>query len=219
MAEVGYYGGKEDEVLFSMHTVFRIAEITPLGSNPRLVQVTLTLTSDNDNDLRELIDQIRKETFPNSEGWFRLGQVLSKMGHLTIAQQVYETQLEQATEDSRKGAIYGQLGGIQHRLGKYQEAIAYYEKLIDILLEKSLGDDTTLIKCLQNIAAAHDSMSDYSKALVFYEKILELQLPSLPPTDPELASTYLGMGLVYKNMGDYPKALSYYEKELEINQE
>ena len=36
---VSYFEEKEDEVLFSMHTVFRIGEITPMGGTNRLFQV------------------------------------------------------------------------------------------------------------------------------------------------------------------------------------
>ena len=45
-----------------MHTVFRIGEITPMDGNNRLFQVKLTLTSDNDKDLRVLTNHIREET-------------------------------------------------------------------------------------------------------------------------------------------------------------
>ncbi|CAF4354347.1 unnamed protein product, partial [Adineta steineri] len=58
----------EDEVLFSMHTIFRIEDIKSLHGNNHLYQVNLTLTHDNDEDLRTLSDQIREETFSDEEG-------------------------------------------------------------------------------------------------------------------------------------------------------
>lgn len=79
MTDVGYFGGAEDEVLFSMHTVFRIGQIIPLDGSSRLFQVELTLSSDKDTDLCQLINHIREETFPDKEGWFRLGLVLERM--------------------------------------------------------------------------------------------------------------------------------------------
>jgi tetratricopeptide (TPR) repeat protein len=130
------YFKKEEEVLFAMHTVFRIGEITPMGENHRLVRVELTLTSDNDPDLRRLTDRIREETFPDVEGWYRLGQVLLKMGQPDKAQRVYEILLEQATEESEKAPIYHQLGVIKYNQGEYQEAITFYEKSSEI--EKKL---------------------------------------------------------------------------------
>ena len=95
---------------FSMHTVFRIGEITPMDGNSRLFQVKLILTSDNDKDLRALTDRIREETSPNSTGWYRLGSVLRKMGQSDKAQQVYEILLEQTTMSWRKQIFTHVLG-------------------------------------------------------------------------------------------------------------
>jgi tetratricopeptide (TPR) repeat protein len=99
-----------------------------MDENHRLFQVELTLTSDNDKDLRRLTDCIREETFPNSTGWYRLGQVLVKMGHPDIAQRVYEILLKQKTDENAKAPIYNQLGYIKDDLGEYQQAIRFYEK-------------------------------------------------------------------------------------------
>jgi hypothetical protein len=85
---VSYFQG-EDEVLFAMHAVFRINDIKPMDGNDRLFEVNLTLTGDNDQDLRVLTDRIREETFPDSEGWARLGSVLIKMGQLRRPKKFY----------------------------------------------------------------------------------------------------------------------------------
>ena len=70
--DVSYYKG-EDEILFSMHSIFRIGEIKQLDGNTRLWQVDLILTSDNDPQLHALTEHIRKETYPHQKGWQRLG--------------------------------------------------------------------------------------------------------------------------------------------------
>ena len=59
--EVSYFQ-TEEEILFSMHTVFRIGEIKQIDENKSLYQVELTLTSDNDPQLRILTEHIREET-------------------------------------------------------------------------------------------------------------------------------------------------------------
>ena len=116
-----------------MHTVFRINGIKPLGENQRLIQVDLTLTGENDDkDLRELTDRIREETSPDDEGWYRLGMALRRMGQFQKCQQVYEVMLEQATDESKKGNIYDQLGSAKSVQGEYKEAITYYEKSLEI---------------------------------------------------------------------------------------
>jgi tetratricopeptide (TPR) repeat protein len=216
--DVGYFP-EEDEVLFSMHTVFRIDDIKPMDGNKRLFEVNLTLTGDNDQDLRALTDRIREETFPDSEGWYRLGSVLLKMGQSDKAQEVYEVLLEQTTNESEKGPIYHQLGTVKDDQGEYQEAITFYEKAVAILQQSLPPNPPDLAKSYNNIGMAYGSMGDYPKALSYYEKALAIQQQSLPPDHPDLVASYNNIGLVYYNMGDYPKALSSHEKALAIRQQ
>jgi hypothetical protein len=68
----------EEEILFSMHTVFRIGEINKMDNNDSLYQVDLKLTADDDQELRTLTERIRKEVV-GSTGWKRLGQLLLKL--------------------------------------------------------------------------------------------------------------------------------------------
>jgi tetratricopeptide (TPR) repeat protein len=217
--EVGCYAGDEDEVLFSMHTVFRIGNITPMGDNHRLFRAELTLTADNDKDLRELTDRIREETFPNSTGWYRLGSVLLKMGQPQRAQRVYEILLEQRTEESAKAPIYNQLGSVKYQEGEYQEAIRFYEKSLAIYQQSLPPNHPDLASSYNNIGGVYHNMGDYPKALSSYEKALAIKQQSLPPNHPDLANSYNNIGAVYDKMGDYPKALSSYEKALAIRQQ
>ena len=219
VADVGRFGNQEDEVLFSMHSVFRIGELTLVDGNVRLVQMQLNLASDKDNDLRDLIDTIRKETFPDSEGWCRLGLVLWKMGESAKAERVYDTLLRQKIEESAKAGIYNQLEVIKCGQGEYLEAIACYEKSIEIHEKQILRNDPNLALSYNNIAVVYDSMDDYPKALSFHEKALAIQQQSLTSTHPNLAGSYNSIGVVYNTMGDYPKALSFHEKALTIQQQ
>ena len=209
----------EDEVLFGMQTVFRIGNITHMDENPRLFQVELSLTSDNDKDLPQLTDHIRKETFPNSRGWYRLGEVLRKMGQFDKSEEIYQILLEQTTHESEKAPIYNQLGLAKYNQGQYKEAITFYEKSL-VIKEKTLPQhDPSLAISYNNIVEAYRSIGEYSKALSYYEKSLEIRQQSLPPNHPDLASSYTNIGLVFSNMGEYSKALSYHERSLEIQQQ
>ena len=118
-------------------------------------RVELTLTSDNDKDLHVLTDRIREESFPNFSGWFRLGEVLRKMGQPQKAQQVYEMLLEQETEERRKAPIYHQLGWMKDEQGEYQEAIAFYEKSLEIKKKTLAPNDPELAKSYNNIGMVY----------------------------------------------------------------
>jgi hypothetical protein len=56
------YYHEEEEILFSMHSVFRIGQIKQIDKNDRLWQVNLILTGDSDPQLHALTEQMRKET-------------------------------------------------------------------------------------------------------------------------------------------------------------
>ena len=64
--DMNAFGAQEQEVFFSMHTIFRIGRVKQLDDDPRLVRVELTMTSEKGN--RQLIDHIREETFPDKDG-------------------------------------------------------------------------------------------------------------------------------------------------------
>ncbi|UJR19090.1 hypothetical protein I4U23_022221 [Adineta vaga] len=119
------YFSDEDEVLFSRHSVFRIHDIKPMDENDRVYEVSLTLTSDNDKKLNALTQRIRKENFPNAEGWYRLSLVLTDMGQNNKAEEIYEMLLIETTKESDIAAIYNHLGLIKYNQGEYEEAIKY----------------------------------------------------------------------------------------------
>ncbi|CAF1473876.1 unnamed protein product [Adineta steineri] len=218
VADVSYFH-TEDEVLFSMHTVFRIEDIQPMDENNALYQVNLTLTHDNDEDLRTLSDQIREETFSDEEGWYRLGLLLIKMGQFTKAQEIYTVLLHQTTNESDKAQIYYQLGWIKDNQGEYQEALTYYEKALIIRQQLLPSNHPDLGDSYNRIGILYDTMSDYPKALSFHEKAFQIRQESLPSNHPHLGACYNNIGRVYYNMDDYPKALSYYEKAIAIKQQ
>jgi len=204
--DISYYN-EENEILFSMHTVFRICDIKPIREVDRLYQVNLTLTNDNDQDLRMLTDRIREETFPNSIGWNRLGQLLIKLGQFEKAQQVYEVLFGQSTNENDKAHIYVQLGKTKNHLGQYDEAIACYEKSLEIYKKILPPNHPDLGIVYSNISNVYCNMGEYSKALWSDEKALEIRQQSLPPNHPDLALSYNNIGNVYDDMCEYQKAL------------
>ncbi|CAF1030148.1 unnamed protein product [Adineta steineri] len=208
----------EEEVLISMHSVFRIQDIKQMGGNNRLYEVNLVLTADNDPELSRLTDYIRQENSPDAEGWARLGLVLFKMGQFDKAEEIYQVLLDQTKYDKNKAPIYDQLGSIKDDQGKYEEALTFYEKSLAIYQKTLPPNHPNLANSYNNIGNVHDNMGNYPKALSSHEKALEIRQQLLPPNQLSLAASYNNIGAVHYNMGNYPKALSYYEKDLEINQ-
>ncbi|CAF0813555.1 unnamed protein product [Adineta steineri] len=210
---------EEEEVLFSMHSVFRIQDIKQMDGNNRLYEVNLTLTADNDSELNRLTDYIRQESYPDEEGWYRLGSVLIKMGQSNKAEDIYQVLLDQTSDDKDTVPIYHRLGAMKHNQGKHQEALTFYEKSIAIKQKTLPPNHPDLATSYHNIGNVHDNIGNYQKALLSHEKVLEICQQSLPPNHLNLAKSYNNIGNVHINMGNYPEALLSHEKALEIRQQ
>ncbi|CAF1503976.1 unnamed protein product [Adineta ricciae] len=213
------YFPEEDQVLFSMHTVFRIQNIKSISGNKHLYEVDLTLTSDNDEELSVLAQRIRQESYPEKEEWYRLGLVLAKMGQIDKAEEIYRVLLNKTMEDSEQSLIYNELGMIKYNQGQYKEAIKYYETSLAINDRDLSPNHPDLALSYNNIGMVYSSMGDYSKASEYYEKALDIREQSIPSNHPDVASTYNNIGAVYSSMGEYSKAAEYYEKALAIQQQ
>jgi tetratricopeptide (TPR) repeat protein len=207
----------EEEILFSMHSVFRIGNIKQIDGNSRLWQVDLTLTGDNDPHLHALTERIREE-IAGSTGWLRLGNLMIQLAQYDEAEDLHKILLAQTNDEREKGDIYYQLGCVKNGQGKYTEAITSYENSLQIREKIYTTQHSDVAECYNDIGVVHKNMGKYSKAFSYYEKALEIRQKTLPLNHPDLATSYSNIGTVYDKMGDYSKAFSYYEKALEIYQ-
>ncbi|CAF0872618.1 unnamed protein product [Adineta steineri] len=210
------YFKQEEEILFSMHTVFRVTAVKQMDNKNELYQVELELTSDDDQQLRLLTDRIREEV--DGTGWHRLGKLLLTIGQFNKAEELYNVLFEQTSDESEKAHYYVCLGYVKSNQGDYEKAIWYFEQGLKIEQKTLPSNHPDLATSYNNIGNVYDNMEEYSKALSFYEKALEMWQKTLPSNHPNLAASYNNIGSVYKNTGEYSKALSSLEKALEIRQ-
>ncbi|CAF3998677.1 unnamed protein product, partial [Rotaria magnacalcarata] len=227
---------QEQEILFAMHSVFRIVEITQTPSNSRLWEIQLTITDESDPQLSTLTNRIKDEI--DGRGWHRLGYLLLEVGHFDQAEELYNELLENASDDSDRARIYHQLGWVKRGQGEYKDAVKFYEKSLEIERKILPEDDASLAPTYSNMGLVFNDMGDYSKALEYYEKSHQIREKTLPPTHSNLATSYnkIGglktlpekhpyLGICYSNigdvhrlMGDYEKTLAFHPKALNIQE-
>jgi tetratricopeptide (TPR) repeat protein len=215
---VGCHDDQEEEILFSMHSVFRIGQVKQIDKNDRLWRVDLILTGENDTQLHALTESMREETSSGAKGWLRLGQLMIKLGQFNKAEELYDILLNQTTNEREKSHLYHMLGMVNDGQGKYEEAIGFYKKSLEIQQKILPANHPDLATSYNNIGLVYKNMGEYSKALSYYEKDLEISQKTLPANHPDFAQSYNNIGMVYDNMGKYSKALSSHEKALEIYQ-
>ena len=130
LTDESYYN-EENEILFTMHTIFRVGEITSIGED--LWEVELSLTSDSDKDLKKHADNIRQAT-QGSTGWDRLGELLFRMGKFDKAEEVYEILIKNSFEDDMKGLAhrYRLMASVKENKNEYNEALMFLNKTLEI---------------------------------------------------------------------------------------
>ena len=213
----GYFKEGEEEILFSMHSIFRIQRMNMIKDSKRnpMWEVHLTLVGENDQEMGELTRHVRKE-MGSSSGWDRLGWILWKIGQLQKAEELYQVLLDRASSKTDRAYYLNQLGLVYCNMGKYSIALSYYERSLETLKVALPQNHPDLATSYNNIAGVYADMGEYSKALSSYERSLEIMIVALRPNHPDLATSYNNIGSAYDNMGKYSNALSYYERSLEI---
>jgi len=190
------FANSEDEILFSMHTIFRIDEIKYLAD--RFWEVHLTLTSDGDQQLRHLTQTMEKE-IEGGLGWHRLGKLMIRLAEYDKAEQIYKALLD-CTPDTDLNDIsiyYIQLGYINDGKENLSISLDYYHKALRIQEQFLAPNDLRLATTYNNIGGLHRSMGDYPNALLLMQRAREIRKQSLPPNDLQLASIYNNMGEIY----------------------
>ncbi|CAF1476341.1 unnamed protein product, partial [Adineta ricciae] len=209
----------EDEVLFSMHSVFRIRDIKQIGTNNNLYEVSLVLTNDNDKELSMLTDFIRKESFPNLSGWHRLSLLLIKLNQNEKAQEITEVLLYESPGNMEKAQLYGHMSWIKANQGKYEQALEFGLKSFSIEQKARPRNHLDLASSYNNMGIIYVHIGDYSQAISFYEQTLAIHQNLLPSNHLQLAASYNNVGWVHDRTGNYSKALLSYKQALVIKEQ
>lgn len=201
----------EQEILFTMHTVFRVMDVKQVTNNNRLWKVQLTITNEDDPDIRILTNSIKNELC-GSTGWHRMGHLMFQLGDFNQGEVFYNQLLKSDSSDSDKAFIWHMLGMMKHEQGEYEEAVKLFEASVEIQLKSISADDILLAPTYAYIGAVYRDMGDCSKALEFQIKSLTIREKALPPNHSDLAESYLNIGQVYTNMGEHSQALEFHER-------
>ncbi|CAF1372253.1 unnamed protein product [Adineta ricciae] len=207
---------EEAEVLFSMHSVFRIEDIKCLDESQQVYEVQLTLTADDDPELRQLFNQIVTDiempTLPRKED---LRTLLLWIGQYDTAEKFYLDLLDKSWLLIDEVYCYMNLGRINDRLGKYDTAFEYYAKALSRVINARCSETDSFFRIYyKQVGALYCETGNYSDALIFLEKSLSMQKELRPLDDSDLYAHYNDIGMVYYHMGKYDEALSKFNQAL-----
>jgi tetratricopeptide (TPR) repeat protein len=205
----------ENEILFSMSTVFRIGEIKEIETN--LWKVNLSLTNDRDPLLKRLTDHMRT-ALGDGNGWRRLGQLMIKMGQFDKAMEIYKILLKTVdlNDKAENAFLHNQLGYILKQNEQLEEAFSHYQEALKIYRTYMSEIDARLSSIYSNIGGILKKLGDANGALKYYELVLKIDLAAAKPNQLEIAIDHNNIGSVLDDLGKYSEALKSYEEALTI---
>ena len=208
---------KEDEVLFSMHTMFLIESVHDNGD--QTFTIRLKSISDSDPQLTHTIQQMRHEL--GERGPFdRLGKLLIILGKYTDAEELYEYYSESVPQQDQKthAHIYNQLGFLAMKNHDSSVAKRWFKMATGIQERFQPECDLDLANTYSNLGLLCVGESEHQNALDYHKKALLIREKLLDENHADRATTYNNIGLVYDQLHNYADALVFYQKAMKIYQ-
>ncbi|CAF3154907.1 unnamed protein product [Rotaria sp. Silwood2] len=229
-----YFQEQEKEILFSMHTVFRIGEVKPMNDdkNSRFWKVHLTLTNADDEQLRKLTEHIRIDLSSsldsdiqiNMDPTWRLSKLLVHMGEYDKAVTIYEMILDKATRENNIKFIQMTHYQLAELFSLYKSdwkrAKAHLHKMFsiavldgNIVADEARRDLIDVFSAIKNVLGREQINEDefHSAMVELLNKLLTLYLAysmkQLCPLDYQLiVDRYNYIGWVKKQQGKLSEA-------------
>ncbi len=110
-----------------------------------------------------------------------------------------------------KMIVISSLGYLYDDLGKYDQALYYYNQALDTLLAHPGSPKQRLAVIYNNIGVAYVNKGLYKKARHYYRLELDINLAVKGESHPDVAGTYLNLGASYYRSGDVGEALIYFK--------
>lgn len=207
---------QENEILFSMHAVFRIDQLETMNTDG-IWRVKLTLTDDNDEQLQLLTEHMRKHV--TGQGIYRLGCLLLHMKEWQQAKELYDQLLDETASNDleRLSLVHNQLGVIIEEMGDLNRALYHYQQSLEIKLRYLRGNDVELSATYSNIASILTKQGCYSDALQHLRRIIDIEERVLQPNFKKVSTIHKNIGKVLMDIGKYDDALRSYKKCIDIN--
>lgn len=207
----------EEEILFSIGTVFRIESVENVPGNDKNWYVGLKLINDDEeNETSELRNDLEKE-FCDRPDLCDLGTALIKMGEYDKAERYFQMVLEYITENHPAfPRTFICLGIIYHNKGFYPKALEFYQQALHTYIERNhlFNYQEEIGLSYTHIGATYEQLGNNQLALEYLNKALEIE--KLPR---RISYTLNQIAVVHQNNGDYQQALEYFQKILKIDEE
>ena len=188
----------EDEILFMVGSVFRLQNV--FVDDNEIWNIKMKLCSNDDNDLKSLMEHMVNEHRSRKPSLCLLGDILLDMGKFDDAENYYKCFLKQVPENHPSvGACYHSRGIIADEKNSYKDSREWYEKSIKINRQYSSGENNyNIAQNYNSIGVCYWKQHNYSQAQKYFNKALNIFRDVLGEDYADTANCYSNIGSVYR---------------------
>ena len=211
----------ESEVLFMIGCIFRLIKIEET-KNEEIVMIHMELCGDDEHDLKELFDHMKKELGGGSQevNLHSFGQVLRQMGKYDLAEKIYHRLLaELPPNDPSLSGLYYDLGLVTFEKAAYDSSLEWFQKSLVIHEKKGSSNYRNIGNLYNCIGDVYWCKRELERALENYNKAIELFRNANDEDHPNMADFYNNIAVVYYDQKKYTEALDFYKKSLAIRKQ
>ncbi len=148
------------------------------------------------------------------------GESLLYNGRFQEAVPVFEKELDvkrrRGDDEGSVASTYKQMGRASFSLGKYDEALTYYDEALQRFKRCDGNGHVRVAETEEKMANVYLFKGELNKALETYKRVLKTKKCKCGPADASVADTYVNWANVEAQLENFLMALKLYEKALEI---
>ena len=169
------------------------------------------------NAAQQTIEEAKKINYKKgeAEALLQLATSYCNKGKFEEAHAALETSqgiFKQLKDSAGFGKMYSGYGMMYGMQSKYDSAIFYFQKVIDVA--QRANDKSLLSTAYHNISISYYMQSNYSQALMYQQKAL--QFAEELHDEPLQAKVIMNMGLAYSSLNDTKRAEQSYLKAITL---
>jgi tetratricopeptide (TPR) repeat protein len=205
---------KENEILFSMGTIFKISDVYQMTSTSDVWIVELNMsTNEDERKIKELRNYLENEI--NEENPIQsLGSVLVSMGQYDKAEKYFHMILEDGHLNFLENELnfYNSMGLLEYKRGNYLLGLDYFHKAyLYVTLTKNKKN---LAITYLNLGTVYFALDEFDDAIEHFEEAIKLQSELSIVEDLQWAYAYSSLAMAWNRQANYEKAMGYFEKSL-----
>ena len=219
LGQLGYFGDAEKEILFSMGTVFRIMEVSPLPASKWLIK--LTLCNDNDQNLEKYTDKVRQR-IKGAHPLISFVKLMDEIGQYNMIEpfdDVFAEDEHVINNPLLSATLQHAIGSAYLSTGDRVRALAHLKNALESYLNFLPENHQSLSPTYNNIGSVYYAMHRYQEAIENHQLALDCQLNCNDPDLDSVAAYSLNLSAVHQTLGKYQEALKHLERVVQVQKQ